>query len=279
MRLAGGLVCRVGDDAVAVLAVRGEHAVVSGEMGAGAWNEGGEAGDEVDGVEHDMSGAVPEGVLEPIHDLPTVIDREAFVGDGGAGDVAAQAFEGVPVMGFAHGAGMEGEPREPGDAGVVGRRIGVDGAQRQGLAPGVRAGGDAVVDGGAKELLEIVGGLDVEGGGLVIAGQQPLLLQGAGDTGGDGVEQALELGLGRCGDAVEAGRSVIERVGAVDEEHVEVRVEVQRRAEALDEGDGSGARTGPHTPSGAAHEEGGNRPVDDAQDLGEHCGAGREQEP
>ena len=43
MRLAGGLVDRVGDDAVAVLAVRGEHAVVSGEMGTGAWHEGGEA--------------------------------------------------------------------------------------------------------------------------------------------------------------------------------------------------------------------------------------------
>ena len=28
---------RVGDDAVAVLGVRGEHAVGSGEMGAGAW--------------------------------------------------------------------------------------------------------------------------------------------------------------------------------------------------------------------------------------------------
>ena len=39
------MVDRVGDDAVTVLAVRGEHAVVSGEMGAGAWNEGGEAGD------------------------------------------------------------------------------------------------------------------------------------------------------------------------------------------------------------------------------------------
>ena len=34
----------------------------------------GESGDEVDGVEHDMSGAVTEGVLESIHDLPAVID-------------------------------------------------------------------------------------------------------------------------------------------------------------------------------------------------------------
>ena len=113
MGLAGGLVDRVGDDAAAVLEVRGEHAVVSGEMGARAWHgasslcerhfRGGEAGDaksaglpictaggcpegvrhtevphEFDGVEHDMSGAVTEGVLESIHDLPAVIDREAF---------------------------------------------------------------------------------------------------------------------------------------------------------------------------------------------------------
>ena len=194
MRLTGGWVSGVGDDAVAVLAVRCEHAVVSGEMGAGTRHEGGEAGDEVDGVEHDMSRPVPESVLESIHDLPAVIDRETFVRQRGAGDVAAQAFEGVPFMGFA--AGMEGEPREPGDAGVVGRRAGVDGAQRQGVSPGVGAGGDAVVDGGAEELLEIVGGLDVEGGGLFIAQQQSLLFQGAGDTGGDGVEQALEFGLG-----------------------------------------------------------------------------------
>ena len=113
-------------------------------MGAGTWNEGGEAGDEVDGVEHDMGGAVPEGALESIHDLRAVIDRETFVRQRGAGDVAAQAFEGVAFMGFAHGAGMEGEPRELGDAGVVGRRAGADGAQRQGLAPGVGAGGDVV---------------------------------------------------------------------------------------------------------------------------------------
>ena len=38
------------------------------------------------------------------------------------------------------------------------------------------------------------------------------------------MEQALEFGLGRCGDAVETGRFVIERVGAIDEEHVQVGV-------------------------------------------------------
>ena len=85
--------------------------------------------------------------------------------------------------------------------------------------------------------------LAVRGEQAVVSGE-PLLLQGAGDPGGDGVEQALEFGLGRSGDTVDTGRFVIERVGAVDEEHVQMGVEVQRRAEALDEGDGSGAGAG-----------------------------------
>ena len=44
------------------------------------------------------------------------------------------------------------------------------------------------MDGGTEELFEIVGGLDVEGGGLVIAGQQSLPFEGAGCAGDDGVE-------------------------------------------------------------------------------------------
>ena len=111
MGFAGGSMSTVGDDVVAVYEVRGEHAVVSAEMGAGAWHRasslrerhfrGGEAGDKVHRVEHDMSRPVVEGVLESIHDLPAVIDREAFVRDCWAGDVAAKAFERVPLMGLA----------------------------------------------------------------------------------------------------------------------------------------------------------------------------------
>ena len=109
MRLAGGSMGRVGDETAAVLEVRG--AVVSGEMGAGTRHRasslrerhfrGGEAGDRVDGVEYDMSGPVTEGVLESVQAMPAVIDREAFVRDRWAGDVAAKAFEGVPLMGSA----------------------------------------------------------------------------------------------------------------------------------------------------------------------------------
>ena len=50
-------------------------------------------------------------------------------------------------------------------------------------------------------------------------------------------------------------------------------------SKALDEGDGAGVGAGAHAQSGAADEEGGDRQVDDAQDLGEYRGAGREQEP
>ena len=132
---------------------------------------------EVDGVEHDMSRPVTESVLVSIHDLPAVIDRETFVRQRGAGDVAAQAFDGVPFMGFAHGAGMEGGPRELGDAGVVGRRAGVDGAKRQvhrwpcrmastprGLAP--RGVDQPDAPGRSQGLRSLAEAADVPAGGL-----------------------------------------------------------------------------------------------------------------
>ena len=104
MRVACALMSGVGDDVVAVPEVRGEHAVVSGEVGAGSWDQRGKAGDEVEGVEDNVSGPVVEGVFESVDDLCTLIDREAFVGECRAGDVATQAFEGAAPVGTAHGA-------------------------------------------------------------------------------------------------------------------------------------------------------------------------------
>ena len=120
---------------------------------------------------------------------------------------------------------MEGESRELSDAGVGRRRVGRDGAQGQGLAPGVGAGGDAVVDGGTEELLETVVGFEVDRGGLVVADQQSLPFEGAADAGGDGAQQALEFRLGRGAATVQAWPFLFERVDAIDEEHVQVDVE------------------------------------------------------
>ena len=102
---------------------------------------------------------------------------------------------------------MEGESRELSDTGVVRQRVGRDGAQGQGLAPGVGAGGDAGVDGGAEEWLEAVSGFEVGGEGLVVPEQQSLFLEGAGDADGDGAEQALEFGVRWCPDAIVPTRS------------------------------------------------------------------------
>ena len=100
-----------------------------------------------------MSAATMRGVLESIHGLPAVIDQEAFVRDCRAGDVAAGSFKGVTLMGWAPGAGMEGESQELSDTRVARRRVGRGGMQ-EGLVHGVGADGDAVVDGGGEEWLE-----------------------------------------------------------------------------------------------------------------------------
>ena len=84
--------------------------------------------------------------------------------------------------------------------------------QGQGLAPGVGTGGDAVVDGGAEELLETVGGFEVEGWVLFVTDQQSLPFESAGDASGDGAQQALEFRSGRGGTMVEAGPFLFERV-------------------------------------------------------------------
>ena len=82
---------------------------------------------------------------------------------------------------------MEGEPRELGDAGV-GQAGGLESTVRsvRALRPVCGPGGDAVVDGGAEELLEPVVGFGVEGGGIVITQQQRVSTAGAGlGHGGD----------------------------------------------------------------------------------------------
>ena len=105
---------------------------------------------------------------------------------------------------------MEGESRELSDAGVERRRVGRDGAQGQGLAPGVRARGDAVVDGGT-EVARIRRRGRGRGRGLVVPNQQSLPFEGAGDAGGDGAQQALEFRLGRGAATVQAGPFISSR--------------------------------------------------------------------
>ena len=68
---------RIWEDGVAVLEVQGQDGVVSGEVGAWSWGEGGEPGEAVEGVEDDVSRPVVEWGFESVDDLPAVIDRNA----------------------------------------------------------------------------------------------------------------------------------------------------------------------------------------------------------
>ena len=56
-----------------------------------------------------MGRAISVGGLQGEHDLPGTVECKALVGDGGAGDVAAQVFEFLPLMGGAADLGMEAE--------------------------------------------------------------------------------------------------------------------------------------------------------------------------
>ena len=57
----------------------------------------------------DMRGAIPIGALQLQHDLAGAVTLESFVGNGGARDVAAQAFEFLALMGATTHRGVQAE--------------------------------------------------------------------------------------------------------------------------------------------------------------------------
>ena len=73
--------------------------------------------------------------------------------------------------------------------------------------------------------------------------QQPLAFQQSPHPAGDGVGQLRELGRGRLAHPLEVQAGAVGRpfVDAIEKQHVEVYVQVQRRAEALDQRDRTSA--------------------------------------
>ena len=69
------------------------------QMQPGTRHQCGQTLQEFQRRHNDVGGAVPVGAFELQHDLAGAIALEPLVGDGGAGDVAAQAFELLALMG------------------------------------------------------------------------------------------------------------------------------------------------------------------------------------
>ena len=69
------------------------------QMQPGTRDKCGQALHELQRRHHDMGGAVAVGTLELEHELAGAIALEPFVGNGRAGDIAAQAFKLLALMG------------------------------------------------------------------------------------------------------------------------------------------------------------------------------------
>ncbi len=77
------------------------------EMGPWTGHEHGQALHELQRRHHDMGGTVVVRAFELQHDMTGTIAFEAFVGNGWTGNVSAQVFEFLALMGGAADLGME----------------------------------------------------------------------------------------------------------------------------------------------------------------------------
>ena len=62
---------------------------------------------QLERFEHDMGGAIAEGLLELADDLPALVGREPFVGNGRPGNVTAELLELVALIDLTDGGCME----------------------------------------------------------------------------------------------------------------------------------------------------------------------------
>ncbi len=63
------------------------------EVEPGPWHKRCQALHEFQWRHHDVGGAVPIRAFQLQHDIAGTVEFEPFIGDGGAGDIAAQLFE------------------------------------------------------------------------------------------------------------------------------------------------------------------------------------------
>ena len=105
-----GLVGLAGNDLGTQRRVGCEHAMEANEMEPRTWDERGQALQEFQRAHHQMGGAIAGRGFELQHDLAGWGAAQAFVPQGRARNVAAQTFEGVPLLGATARIGMQAKP-------------------------------------------------------------------------------------------------------------------------------------------------------------------------
>jgi hypothetical protein len=117
------------------------------------------------------------------------------------------------------------------------RRPGRHGLQREQLLSGARTHRDPVGDGVADQIIQrATGSIPCQPGVLHVALDQATALQCLANALGDLLHQCRKLDGCRCGQLTKHWLRAFDRHEyAVQEDHVKVNVQVQRRAEALNQ--------------------------------------------
>src|SRR3954447_21934171 len=144
-----------------------------------------------------MRGAVAPRALELQHELACAIALEPLIGNGRAGDIAAQAFELLALMGVTAYCRMQAETVRVDAARLlrVGRSAG-DGLQAQYLLPRVWPQRNAVGAGGRLQGRERAIGLGLRQVGHALLFDE---VAGAGQQLDDALDDPLEQRLELCG--------------------------------------------------------------------------------
>ncbi len=78
-----------------------KDAMVSNGMSVRSWNEGGQAAEEVQGLEHQAGHplSMRPGPAQVIEDASIVSHGQSLLGEGGSESIAAEPLQSVPVLG------------------------------------------------------------------------------------------------------------------------------------------------------------------------------------
>ena len=104
-----GFLRRARHDCTTQSGIGRQHAVKANQVQAWAWRQRGQALHELQRRHPDVRGAIAPGALQLQHDATRAILLEPFVGERGARDVAAQAFEFFALMLPSTHPGMQAE--------------------------------------------------------------------------------------------------------------------------------------------------------------------------
>jgi len=113
---------------------------------------------------------------------------------------------------------------------------------------------------------------------LHIARDQPRALERSADALGDDLDPVLQLAGARCRHRNEPQARASLRVDAVEKLHMEVNIEIQCAAEALDQRHGTGLRARARE-SCSPYYMPRDRPIDDPAHLRQNLRSRREQKP